>query len=239
MRAAFFIFLLPLLACQGAVIVLSTDQNEFVPGTFNQGWYSDVSPNLNSNDNYTVGRGYPFGTSQAMNYRNYFTFSLPTISEPISSVTLTLQRFLGGGSVTYSLFQVSTAATALNTGKSTLNLNTYNDLGDGISYGSYPGPYAADNFYDLLTFSLNSSAISTITSSLGGYFSIGGSLTDGLITGQDQVLFSGSSANPTAGTSGYAATLTIVTVPEPTSFALLLLATPLVLRLMRLTRRCS
>jgi hypothetical protein len=200
-----------LIGSASAAFILSTAQNEFVSGTYNQGWYSDEFTNVNSNDNYSVGRSYPFGTSQPVNYRNYFTFFIPYFSDQISEATLTLQRFLSEGSITYTLFQVSKDASELNLGKSTFNIATYNDLGDGISYGSFPNFYNG-NSNDLLSFSLNAAGLSAITDSQGKYFSIGGSITDGLVAGQYQNLFSGS--------FGYAATLTIVTIPEPSAYAL-------------------
>jgi hypothetical protein len=104
--------LLAPLASNGATYTLFPGP-EFDPLIFSQGWWpSNASVQNNDfNDNYIV------GTNGGASYRDFFTFDLSRIGEPIVTATLLLQRGEVGSNEateTVEFFDVSTAADVLN-----------------------------------------------------------------------------------------------------------------------------
>lgn len=153
---------------------LSTGQSQFDLGTNNQGWWSEAN-NFDGNDNYIVGN---YNTNF---YNNFFTFDISEIIEPVTSVTLNLQRYYGQSDLgsliqSYSLFDVSTDAATLNNNEGT-NSTIFDDLGSGQQYGSF-NVAVSGNESEILSFSLNSNAIADLNSAISlnqQFFSVGGS----------------------------------------------------------------
>ena len=194
---------------QATMLVFTTSDSPFDPGVKNQGWwYPSLSPaNNDSNDNYLLGGGYP-GT------RAFFTFDLSGLNLPALSATLRLTRYSSEDSnervETIGLFDVTTDAAIVNDNTGTSDA-IYDDLGSGVSYGTFDVPGDGDP-NDVLEFPLNQAALSDIDAAAGGYFTIGAALLsddnfDSLF------LFSGG--------PGGVQELVIEVVPEPTTEALL------------------
>jgi hypothetical protein len=143
---------------------LTTSQSEFDPGTRNQGWWSATFDNQSSNDNYFV------GSSSGNRLRNFFSFDLSSACQA-SSVTLQLTRFDQTATLTYSLFDVSTAASTLNANNG-VSQAIFEDLGSGTSFGSFSVAVGART--DVLSFPLNAAGVAAFNAARGGFFSIGG-----------------------------------------------------------------
>lgn len=157
----------------GGSVTLSTGESTFDPDVLNQGWWSPNSENYDSNTNIIVGND---GESL---YNNFFTFDLSGLSEiPSESVVSATLRINDTGSgqgpfpVIYSLFDVSTDAATLNANDGS-SLGIYSDLGSGVNFASV---LMASNPAGPFDIALNANAIAAISASIGGYFSIGGTL---------------------------------------------------------------
>lgn len=157
----------------GGSTVLSTDDH--------QGWWSATMPNNAGNDDYFVGN--PLGDSSPQWLRNFFTFDISGLrGQTVTGATLTLTNFMsmsdsGQTSLQYTLYDVSTAAGTLDAVGGT-SAAIYDDLGSGVSYGSYSLPVTG---LDLGTSQLilNASAVGDLNAAIAGgtpSFSIGGTL---------------------------------------------------------------
>lgn len=158
----------------GGSITYSTSDNPFDTGIHNQGWWSATSDNFDTNDNIFVGQ---LG-SDSLN--NFFTFTLRGLQSGDSVVGAILRiNDTGSGDgpfpVTYSLFDVSTDAATLNANDGT-SAAIFNDLGSGVLYASTLLNANPASPFDI---TLNASAVSAINAAIGGYFSIGGTLSPG------------------------------------------------------------
>jgi hypothetical protein len=179
-----------------ATVVLSTATNQIIPGANNSGWWSPQESNTNANDIYFV------GNCCSHDNHNFFTFSFSSVTNPCGPVSayLTVPRGTASGpsSLTYRLFDVSTAATVLNTRANNPNSTIYADLGSGTTYGTYSLSTAGGPAF---TLPLNSSALAALgaaQSAHAAWFSIGGALIGGSV---GNFLF--------GSTSGEAVTLTL------------------------------
>jgi hypothetical protein len=150
-----------------------TSAAQFDDGTNNSGWWSATKVNeTTKNDNYTV------GNHDGHLFNDFFTFSIPVDLGTVTSASLSLPRGESGNTAgvpfSYSLFDVTTSAAVLNNNTGT-NAAIFNDLGSGVLYSSIfvtdltsPNP---------LVVTLNSSLLAALNAGRGGYFSIGGTLT--------------------------------------------------------------
>ena len=154
---------LPASAAAQTFQTFTTSQSAFDPGVKNQGWWSDRTPNIDSNDNYFVG--------EADRLRNFFTFDLSGAC-PASSVTLQLTRFQQSGPLPYSLFDVTTPAATLND-NDLVSTAIHDDLGSGTTFGTFLVAQGATT--DILSFELNPAGVAAFIAARGGFFSIGGS----------------------------------------------------------------
>jgi len=179
------------------------------------GTYTSSGFHLSSNKNYTT------GISGGTEDRSYFVFNIPSISAPIVSVQLQLTNPLNGYTSpdpfeTFQLFDVLTSIPLLeatNVGSTSI----FNDLGSGISYGTRTVS-VADNG-TLVTISLNSAAMSAITTASGSALAFGGALTSlGGATNEFVFGFTGT------GTPTRSLVITTTTVPEPSALASLSVA---------------
>ena len=107
----------------------TTAQSPFPGSLRNQGWWSPTSSNHDVNPNYIAG-------SYDGDNRNFFSFDLSSACQA-TEVTLQLTRFRQTGSLTYSLFDVSTPAAVLNANNGTSQA-IFDDLGSGTAFGSFP-----------------------------------------------------------------------------------------------------
>jgi hypothetical protein len=183
-------------SAHAALITFDTTQSPFTPGVKNQGWWSDTRPNTDANENYFIG----LETIQTDGLsRNFFTFdlsSLDLVGSVVTSAVLELTRFgyvTASPSETIEFFDVSTAAATLNHNVGT-SAAIFEDLGTGVSYGSFVVPSYSSSNVLTLTFSLNQAALAAITSATGNFFSIGGTLQT--IDELREGLFGGSGFSP-------------------------------------------
>lgn len=160
----------------GGDLVFSTSFSPFDTGVSNQGWWSPDVSNSDTNDNYIV------GNLSGSLYNNFFTFDLANlIRDSVIAATLRI-NYVGFNDipapVTYSLFDVSTDAATLNNNNGS-SVAIFNDLGSGSLYAATPVNSAPTAPFLV---SLNANAIADINSAAGGFFSIGGTLTEGTNT---------------------------------------------------------
>jgi hypothetical protein len=171
MRRSALVLSVALAACSASGCqVFTTAQSAFDPGVRNQGWWADGPANYTQNDAYTM------GFSSHVTTRDFFTFDLSSACQA-TAVSLQLSR-LGGfaserfaDSIPLDLFDVNTPAATLNN-NSGANLEIWNDLGSGVSFGHFditPGQPS-----DVITLPLNSAGVAAFNAARGGFFSIGG-----------------------------------------------------------------
>jgi hypothetical protein len=207
---------LALLALQqpayAAVFTLNTSDNQFDAGIDNQGFWSATLANADNNTNYQT------GNSAGSITRSFFTFDLSGLNlsgQQVTSATLQLRRFgySGDASETVQFFDVSTPAATLNNNTG-VSPTIFNDLGTGTSYGTF-AVSAVGATTDLLSFVLNSSALSGITAAAGNFFSIGGTCDTCSVS---QNFFQASSGT---GIQRLVIETAVAAVPEPSSLALI------------------
>ena len=179
------------------------------------GWYSSTG-NLDSkfipgNTNYFAGYTPNQPGLDGPGWRNYFTFDLGGVSNPIAAAWLYLPN-LGpnvGAPLTYDIYEVNTPAATLAGSTGGGSAVIYNDLGSGTTYG---GVVVPTNDTDPVIIQLNSDGLAAINNSLGGSFVIGGAVVD-LGDNADRYLFTGG-----PGTTG--PQLVLAEVPEPGTAAM-------------------
>jgi Fe-S cluster biogenesis protein NfuA len=147
------------------------------------GWYSSTDIHNPNNTNYVVGNCPNCASSNDFN--NWFVFDLSGTSGLVTGATLALENPLGYGSgdptETYEIFAVSTSITDLTAGIG--GVGTFDDLGSGISYGSYQftsadtAPIGVVGTIPLVTISLNAAGLAALNGAMGGQFAIGGAIT--------------------------------------------------------------
>jgi len=214
-------WILPLLLCglvsssKGVVVEqASTIQTSYRGFLQSNGLYSDGMMGFPNS--------YELGASGVPMKRNYFFFAIPALNvgESIISARLSLAspgdgaRIEGFYPKTATLWDVSTSIGNIWGG--------YDDIGSGNQYGSFEVSNG-DRFAGIVAYiiDLNSQAIADITYAAGGVFAVGGSLDVRASSVNRNVVFSGTGGSSV---NDGATTLTIVTVPEPSTYALLLLA---------------
>jgi hypothetical protein len=206
--------------CNAAIYNLSTSQGEFTSGVLNQGWWSDFGGNNTYNDNYIIALFWTAGSypyPQGIVENDFFTFDLTGIQGTIQSATLTMTTGNIGSpnpAETIDFWDVQTPASVLNA-KGGPSASIVNDLGSGKNYGSFQVPMTGAA-PPVLSFSLNANAIADMNASLGGYFSIGGSMEGQPAPNVDRFVFGVTQGDPVQ--------LQLVVVPEPGLGSLILLA---------------
>lgn len=174
--------------------------------TFNAvdtGWYG-FSPIFHNsgNQNTCVGCG--------GSLRDYMTFDLSTLTETVTSATLTMYNDRRNDTgIQFFLWDVTTPAAVVNASQSgAIAAAVWADLGTGNSYGS---GVTTSSFN---VFTLNSFALTDINAA-GSLFTIGGASLNG--AGTSFGFNAGRLSNP----AFYQLTLETASVPEPASLALL------------------
>ncbi len=180
-------------------------------GAFDSGWYDDFNgQHIPTSQNYVASK------SLAQELRNFFVFDLSAVSGTVTGATLNLRRYNSTTSNdTYSSWDVTTPLATLLAGGTGL-FSIFNDLGSGTFYGSSPVPNTGSSG-DILSFPLNTTAVTAINSALGGTFVIGGSTTGNLPLTQ---LFGGSNF-PGPNERFLTLTGSVVVIPVPLSLVLL------------------
>jgi hypothetical protein len=190
----------------------NTSDSPFTPGIDNQGWWSATLSKDHTNDNYFT------GTIGGNILRNFFTFDLSSLTGTVVSARLEVVRYVYGSpddSETLGLFDVATDAATLNNADGN-SATIFNDLGTGVSYGTFVVDRYTPSSTETLIFSLNAAAIADINAA-SGFFSIGGSLQS--IVGPNEGIAGGSES--TGIQRLIVETSDVAAVPEPATMLLL------------------
>lgn len=138
---------------------------------FDTGWYDASGTHEAVNQNYICGDN---ASSSNAPYRNWFAFNLPALPGPVLTAQLRINTYSilsPTGSETFQLHHVSTAVPTLVAGGTGL-ITIYNDLADGVAYGSRSfSPNEADQF---ITMNLNAAFITNLIQAAGQPFAVGG-----------------------------------------------------------------
>jgi hypothetical protein len=141
---------LTLTLSDSSIIVLNT--NGF------QGWFSPNASNDGAGPDFNT--NYITGSYGGSLWNNFFVFDLSQIQGTVVSAALGVTNgTLYNGPLTYNLWDVTTPVGLLYDGLSP-NAAIYNDLGSGISYGSFA--LTDTNFSDIDNFALDAAAIAEI-----------------------------------------------------------------------------
>jgi len=176
-------------AARATTAVVTTTDGALLADADNQGWYTDRGQHTLQNDNYLV------GDNGGDLFHNFFLFDLSALDltgQTVTGATLELTRFSAGSIVPgyvfeYGLFDVdlatTPAATLLADHPLAMGVNAegqaiYADLGSGTGYGNLSLDPDGGSSDDLLVFDLTPAALAAIASSAGGFFGIGGAITN-------------------------------------------------------------
>jgi hypothetical protein len=198
-----------LILCGGPALAGSIDLTAVSQGWINSsGVFSD---SVSANNYYYIGNCSSYSCEEyAGEYRNYFEFSIPTITGSIASASLVLHSHNVG--LNQSSQAVLYQVTAIPSGFG------FDDLGEGTLYGSRT--YTPDDFWVTRSIELDAAALADILAAQGGTFRLGGRLSSGIAFGpgeEDQYIFG----------AGYDFQQLVLTtsdaapVPEPGSLLLL------------------
>jgi hypothetical protein len=218
----FVVFLLMWLILSGqqakaATFQFNTSDSEFDTGVKNQGFYSPGISNVTTNENYITGTAISGGQQF---YRSFFTFDLSSlVGYTVTSATLQLTTFgvtADAATETLGFYDVSTDAATLNNNTGT-NSTIYNDLGSGKSYGQFTLTIAG--LPSVLSFNLNSDAVTDINAASGGWFSVGGAHLSISSSGSEH-FFGGYSSENGGGVQRLILEATPNGVPEPANMLL-------------------
>ena len=132
-----------------------------------QGWWSATETNFNGNTNIVTGRMFD------IQWNDFFVFDLTGRAGTVLSASIGLNTGIVAGSPAFSLWDVSTSATALTNLDTAPSAEIYTDLGSGVAYTD--GPIAITVGHTDIEIALDNAAIAAIEIALGGRFAIGGS----------------------------------------------------------------
>jgi len=142
----------------------STLANAITLEALDSGWYTNSGEHNPENQNYIAGQ-YNGNT-----YRNFFVFDTSSIVGQVTSATLRINTAYVSGSGTYSLYDVATPVSTLQTGGLGLT-DIFTDLGSGFNYGSI-GIQSGQN-YQFINIALTSDALAALNAG-SGLFALGG-----------------------------------------------------------------
>jgi len=180
------------------------------------GWYRSDGYHDPTNSNYVVGDLID-GPDE---YRNFFVFDTSSLTQAITAATLKIWNPAGGYASTgldspgyerYTLFDVTTDLATLTGGFAFAGASTFFDLANGATYGEYVATIADNNSYVYVP--LNAAGVAALNAA-DGMFALGGAITTLNNTWDDGDMLFGYSG-------GSAATL-VMTVPEPSTYAMAL-----------------
>lgn len=145
-----------------------------------RGWYMDSGQALAGQHGLPTGN-YAAGQSDDADglheFRNFFIFDLPSLTDTIVSATLRLTPRgyrSSDASETYALYDVTTPLASLTDRSG--GVAGFTDLGSGTSYGSRVFT-AADAGVAPVTITLNAAAIAALQAAAGARIGLGGAVT--------------------------------------------------------------
>jgi len=168
---------------------------------------------------------YLTGWDGVSEYRSFFVFDIPELTEAAEGATLSLWMPIGGYSSdqtfeTISIWSVETSVSDLITSydPGAEGIAIYNDLGTGTSYGSTQVTATEAGVY--FTITLTSEGVAALNAAQGSQLAIGASVTS-LTAGPnpEQVFLNSETNESNPNSDGKAAQISVV--PEPTTVALL------------------
>jgi hypothetical protein len=172
-----------------------------------QGWINNGSHGSNGNtstNNYIMGNC-GVGDCAAGEFRNFFQFSIPSLSGTIISADLVLYTYVTVLDQSPSLtYQVTSLPADFG----------FNDLGTGTVYGTRIYTGADANLFESIA--LNADALHDIAAAAGGTFGLGGRVTSETTfdaSAPDQEVFGGSRGSQEL-------VINVSSVPEPASLLL-------------------
>ncbi len=191
------------LAAQTSQAIMATTWNAVMSGSYDSSGAHGLY-----NQNY----------SASDDRRNFFVFALNAFGGGAQSVTLTLNTGVGCSGGTFTLHgDVTTDPYRLNFshGVGEEGQQIYQDLGDGVIFGSWTIP-GADNLEVVLE--LNSLGVAAINNAAGGWITFGGTFSGHSAFGQTMLY----------GRNDVRQLTTYSAIPEPGILSLLLAGAPCV-----------
>jgi hypothetical protein len=127
-----------------------------------QGWVGNDSVNFAGPDGNT---NHLVGVYSGSSHNNFFAFDIASAKSTVTSGKLTLYSGTIAGELDYSLYGATQAITQLGNGVSR-NTALYNELGQGVKYGSFL--IDSGNSAHTLMLTLNAAAVSGIDAAILG-----------------------------------------------------------------------
>ena len=128
-----------------------------------QGWVSNDTFNFTGPD--AVNTSYMAGVYNGSTHNNFFVFNLAGVDRPVTSAKLTVYSGTITAELDYSLYGATQAITQLSNGVSP-NTALYNELGQGVKYGSFV--IDSGNSAHTLMLALNAAAVNGINAAIVG-----------------------------------------------------------------------
>lgn len=147
-------------------LVMFTVPLKNVGGNLWRGWHSSTGGHSTSNENTLT------GDYSGATYNSYYVFTLTGFTATsIQGVTLQLQleNYSGDATESFTVWDVTTPAA--NVENTATDVNIYNDLMTGVSYGT--GTAMSSQLNQLLSVPLNAQAAMGATAKLGQDFVVG------------------------------------------------------------------
>lgn len=188
------------------VVPLATNLSFYA---FDTGRYDSAGDHNPGNANYAV------GDADSTNYRDWFAFNIPLLAGRVTAASLRLNTYgivTSDAFETYRLRHVNTPVSTLVAGGTGL-VSIYNDLGEGVVYGTRDFFPNESNQY--LTMTLTADFLTNVMAAAGQAFAIGGEIAslDGDL-GTAEYVFGASDGNST----NVQLTLTLAGSPAPLRF---------------------
>lgn len=195
---------------------LQTSTGVFTLNALDSGWYFQSGFHGASNNNYIVGECTVSCSRQGF-YNDYFTFDLASVTGTITAATLSAFNpdYVSGILSTWSVWDVGTSIPLLDVNRADGDLTgigIFADLQSGTLFGSRSVTGVVDG--TVVSVDLNGNALSALNAGIGSQFAIGGTLRAGRVI---------------PGIPGG--------VPEPSTWAMMLLGFGLVGGAMRSAKR--
>lgn len=181
----------------------------------NSGWYSQAGEHATADVRYIA--------SENTGQRNFFTFLLDGIDTSlITGATLTVFTYDVSVTGTFTLHEITTATSTLaaTSPAGTIGQATYQDLGDGLEFGSTT--FGASDSQSFVTFTLNQNFLNAIQSA-SGIINLGGTFTTTPNNNSGYAF-----ANSNYNTGNILTLTTTATIPEPHSSVMLFASLALV-----------
>ena len=209
-----------------ALSVSAANAQLLFSNTADRGSYSSAGDHINTVDSYISG----YDSFDAVQYRSFFVFDIPTLAGTDTYTSAVLNVFNGGTSTpnaadmagrTFTISSIATDITTLRAGGTGLT-SVYNDLRGGTDFGSIT--FVTTPGRSTIKFNMNAAGLAAINGAAGSQIAFGGSFNVNNTT-TDQYIF-GFTGSGTAGDGSTRLDLVVnnFTAPEPSTFALLSMA---------------